>query len=204
MAKKYKNAKTKVHPITIGAILLFVVSMITLILVLQPKPETTLTEKYLSAGANSSLTDEKYAFKKDNHLVVNNHLNNQWFGLKKGIFHEIQKDELTLVLFANPENSASVSAIAYVHYYLYTNPSTKALGESVGELIHYTVKSGTGKNSMKNVLEKITEKLDLEEDELVATEMPVLIAFKDGKMVDALTTGLTPNSIRDFYLELLK
>ncbi|NLK13017.1 MAG: hypothetical protein GX312_05415 [Candidatus Phytoplasma sp.] len=204
MAKKYKNAETKVHPITIGAILLFVVSMITLILVLQPKPETTLTEKYLAAGANSSLADEKYALSKDNNLVVNNHLNNQWFGLKKGIFHEIEKDELTLILFANPDNAASASAIAYVHYYLYTNPSTKALGESVKNLIHYSVSSGTGKNSMGKVLEKITEKLELEEDELVATEMPVLVAFKNGKVVESLTTGLTPNSIRDFYLELLK
>lgn len=203
MAKKYRNVETKISPITIGAILLFIISMITLVLVLQPKKEETLTDNYLRNGANSALTDEKYQLKEDNNFVVIDQLSNQWLGLQKGLNHQIAKDELTIVFFANTTNTTAVGSIAYVHYYLYTYEATKALGESVANIIHFNASEGTGKNSLETIFEKITKKFDLEEDTLTTSGVPALVAFKNGKVEKALTSNLTPNTIKDFYSDLL-
>lgn len=204
MAKKYNSIATKIHPITIASITIFVVVIVALLFAIQPSKESRFYQSYKSQEYtfqelfDSNKMDENHNFK------FVNHIDDQWFGLQKGLSSIAARNEVTIVFFGNPSNQNSFSQIGNVHARLFGAPRASVepsvLYTELGNLVslyHYEVSS----TNLAGVIETLNERY---ETEIVASQLPLLVVFVAGEIVDytTLSSSNVPQELRVFYRDI--
>ncbi|VEU82184.1 hypothetical protein [Acholeplasma hippikon] len=198
MAKKYQAIQTKVHWLTWTIIGVVVVSLIGLLIALQPSAKDNFYNDYL-------VNTQDYQF--ESKLPKNNKF--ELVNSRKGLYSLADRDNhLTIVFFGDSSNQASVGAIANVYARLFgaadadpkINPSAlyEALGDAKLTLYHYSVKEASFLDLMNQLNEKYDAKIN-------AAAMPTLVVFLDGEVVDFLQVAESSQASQlfKFYNDIL-
>src|SRR5690606_17208499 len=117
MAKKYQAIETKIHWLTWTIIGVIVVSLITILLVIQPSEKDVFYDSYYSVSSDINFQKK---FPRDNKFSFVKSLEDEWFGLQQGLYSLGERDNhLSIVFFGEPTHQTSVAQIANVYARLY-------------------------------------------------------------------------------------
>lgn len=208
MAKKYQAIQTKVHWLTWTIIGVVVVSLIGLVIALQPSAKDNFYDNYLVRAQDATFQQK---LPKDNKYQLVDSLENKWYDLfDKGVYELAERDNhLTIVFFGDYNNLPSVVAVANVYARLYgsneTNPAIQpsalhtSLGDAKLSLYHYSVKEA----AFLGLVDKLNEKYD---DTIEAVAMPMVVAFLDGQVIAQVKLEATSQASQlfNFYNEILE
>jgi|SRR5690554_440930 len=207
MAKKYQAIETKVHWITWTSIILVLVTIFTLLIVIQPSDKEVFYSKYQAINAMNPDFSKKLPEENKYQLVST--LEDEWFGLQKGVYsYASRTDHVTVVFFGHPENQNSGTHIANAYVRLYGSskvspviePSKlyQGLGDEKVSIFYYEVRP----THFTELVDSLND--HFEDAGISAADIPLVVAFLDNEVLayDVLSGEDVANILRDFYNEV--
>ncbi|PKK96882.1 MAG: hypothetical protein CVV58_04090 [Tenericutes bacterium HGW-Tenericutes-3] len=183
MANKYAKIEPKIHPLTIAAIVGFLVVVIGLIFIFKPHDDTIIYASY-EATATSDFTED--------HPFVTVSYEGTLF--KRGLEKIIAKEEIVLVYIGFSECPSCQAHIgAFQKYYL-----SEGFDDYVSKIYYLNTSED---------LDGVTALTEMYDEVLTST--PQLIVFMNGEIIDVFTpvssddTAAINRSVRDFYRDAI-
>lgn len=206
MAKKYNKNTSKIHPITIVSMIVFVVALILTIVLLQPSSEQKFYSTYESTAKISNSWDT-YKIPENEHVIKRSSANE--------VISKIEAGELIIIYFSNPTSEVGASVIQDVNARLVgnknpelenspsKNPSPLYTEELVTQVYHVTINS---QEHFVSIIDSINEILKEGTKHAATTAYPSLLAVSDKEVIadQSFSSANQSLAVKAFYEKVYK